>query len=72
MLMIRLEESEYGSAWVLGDKSGLPDADGDIKGTDNAKILSGYFSGGLAGAIFTLGCHSPYSELWCTDVESSV
>ena len=32
MLTIRLEESEYGAAWVLGDKSGLPDADGDIKG----------------------------------------
>ena len=35
MLMIRLEESEYGSAWVLGDKSGLPDADGDIKGINH-------------------------------------
>ena len=32
MLTIRLEESEYGAAWVLGDKSGLPDADSDIKG----------------------------------------
>ena len=32
MLMIRLEESEYGTAWVLGDKSGLANADGDIKG----------------------------------------
>jgi len=34
MLTIRLEESEFGSAWVLGDKSGLPDADGDIKGNE--------------------------------------
>ena len=39
MLMIRLEESEFGSAWVLGDKSGLPDADGDIKGIDRFKYM---------------------------------
>ena len=32
MLMIRLEESDCFAAWVLGDKTGLPNADADIKG----------------------------------------
>lgn len=39
MLMIRLEETEYGVAWVLGDKSGLPDADGDIKGIKRPSLI---------------------------------
>jgi len=32
MLMIRLEESDCFASWVLGDKTGLPNADADIKG----------------------------------------
>jgi len=38
MLMIRLEESDCFASWVLGDKTGLPNADADIKG--NYTILS--------------------------------
>ena len=32
MLMIRLEESDCFASWVLGDKTGLSNADADIKG----------------------------------------
>ncbi|XP_065897763.1 WD repeat-containing protein 48-like isoform X2 [Dysidea avara] len=43
MLMIRLEESDCFASWVLGDKTGLSNADADIKVNYGALMLRALF-----------------------------
>jgi len=63
MLMIRLEESDCFASWVLGDKTGLPNADADIKGdyTPSFKAFSPH-----GGSYCTLLCSKGLEyQLYC-------